>query len=47
MLRKIIDHRTTKDALKLDDAYYFDKQSGKKKLKQTTKGWELCIKCDD
>jgi Reverse transcriptase (RNA-dependent DNA polymerase) len=47
MLREIIDHRTTQDALKLDDAYYFDKRSGKQKLKQTTKGWELCVRWND
>jgi Reverse transcriptase (RNA-dependent DNA polymerase) len=47
MLREIIDHRTSADALKLDDAYYFDKRSGKKKLKQTTKGWDLCVQWND
>ena len=47
MLREIIDHRTTEDALKLDDAYYVDRRSGKKKLKQTTKGWELCVRWND
>jgi hypothetical protein len=36
-----------KDALKSDDAYYLSKRSGKKKLKQTTRGWELCIKWND
>jgi hypothetical protein len=38
MLREIVDHCTTDVALKLDDVYYTNKRSGKKKLKQTNQG---------
>ena len=47
MLKEIIDHRSNDSAVKLDDAYFIDKRTGKKKLKQTTIGWELCVKWND
>jgi hypothetical protein len=47
MLKEIIDHRSDETAVKLDDAYVTDKRSGKKKLRPTTKGWELCVKWND
>jgi hypothetical protein len=31
----------------LDDVYIINKKTGKKRLKQTTKGWELCVTWND
>jgi hypothetical protein len=48
LLKEIIDHRKKDDtAVKLDNAYYTHKQTGKKKLKPTTRGWQLCVRWND
>jgi hypothetical protein len=39
---EIIDHRKTKDAIDIKDGFTTTKY-GTKRLKRTTKGWELCI----
>jgi hypothetical protein len=45
-LKEIIDHRTDGSALTLDDAYTVTK-TGAKRLQQTTKGWQLCVRWND
>jgi hypothetical protein len=47
LLKEIIDHRKDDTAVNLDDAYYTHKQTGKKKLKPTTRGWQLCVRWND
>ena len=46
-LKEITDHRADETAIKLDDAYIVNKKTGKKRLKQTTRGWELCVTWND
>jgi hypothetical protein len=47
LLKEIIDHKKDETAIKLDDAYITHKKTGKKRLTQTTKGWQMCIKWND
>lgn len=42
MLRDIVDHRRTNDAISKDDGYFVLKY-GAKVPKQTTKGWDICV----
>jgi hypothetical protein len=42
MLRDIVDHRRTNDAISKDDGYFIS-QYGAKVPKRTTKGWEICV----
>jgi hypothetical protein len=44
LLKEIIDHGKDDTAFELDNAYYTHKQTGKKKLKPTTRGWQLCVR---
>ena len=46
-MKEIIDHRTDESAVKMDDAYIVHHQTGKKRLKRTTQGWQLCVKWND
>jgi hypothetical protein len=45
-LKEIIDHRTDGSALTLENAYTVTK-TGAKRLQQTTKGWQLCVRWND
>jgi hypothetical protein len=45
-LKEIIDHTTDGSALTLDNAYTITK-TGTKRLQQTTKGWQLCVRWND
>ena len=47
LLKEIIDHKKDSTALIMEDAYYTHKSTGKKRLKPTTKGWQLCVKWND
>jgi hypothetical protein len=47
LLKEIIDHKKDETAIKLDDAYITHKKTGKKRLKQTMKGWQMCVKWND
>ena len=42
VLDSITDHRKDEAAVRKEDQYFKTKQ-GRKKLRQTTKGWELCV----
>ena len=42
LIDEILDHRTNNELLTGDDAYYTDTH-GNKRVKRTTKGWEICV----
>ena len=42
MIDSIVDHRKTGEAVKRANQY-FTTNSGRKKLRQTTRGWDLCV----
>ena len=42
MLESIIDHRKNEEAINKKDQY-FTTRSGQRRLRRTTKGWELCV----
>ena len=42
LLSEIIDHRTDANAISKEEGYFTTK-SGKKWMKMTKKGWELCV----
>lgn len=42
VLESIVDHRKDETAIKNEDKYFRTKQ-GQRRLRQTTKGWELCV----
>lgn len=42
LLDSITDHRMSEDAVKIKNQYMVMK-NGRKKLRQTTKGWDLCV----
>jgi hypothetical protein len=46
LLKEIIDHRSTKEAINKSDAY-ITMSNGRKSRRQTTKGWELLIRWKD
>lgn len=46
MLKEIIDHRFTNEAIREEDAFYTT-HTGVQRRKQTTRGWELCIEWKD
>ena len=46
LLEEIIDHRSTRDAVTQADAYVND-SNGRRRRRQTTKGWELLMKWKD
>jgi hypothetical protein len=46
-LKEIIDHRTHESAVKMDDTYIVHHKTGRKRLKRTTQGWQLCMKWND
>ena len=42
MIDSIVDHRKTQEAVERANQYFMT-NSGRKKLRQTTRGWDLCV----
>ena len=42
LIDEILDHRTTDELLSGDDAFYTDR-GGNKRIRRSTKGWEICV----
>ena len=43
MLDKIIDHRSTDQAIKKKDGHVYNPYNESKRRKKTIRGWELCV----